>query len=75
MYIGTNYVILELVSSGSLCDWMRTKVRYASFTGADVQSMLINCLEVLEHFPRVIIRAHFDEKPTNILLTEEKTPK
>ena len=39
----------------------------------DVQSILISCLEALEHFHRVIRRAHFDVKPTNILLTEAKT--
>ena len=72
---GSGYVDFEFVSSGTLGDLMCIQDRYTSFIGEDVQSMLISCLEALEHFHRVIGRAHFDVKPTNILLTEEKTPK
>ena len=70
---GSNYLDLEFVSSGTLWDWMRIQDRYTSFTGEDVQSMLISWLEALEHFHRVIRRAHFDDKPTKILLTEADT--
>ena len=71
----SGYGDLELVSSGTLWDWMRNHDRYTSFTGEAVQRMLISCLEALEHFHRVIRRAHFDVKPTNILITEAKTRK
>ena len=37
--------------------------------------MLISCLEALQHFYRVIPRAHFEIKPTNILFNKAKTPK
>ena len=72
MYIEGNYVFLEFVSSRILCDWMRNQDRHSSFTVEDVQRMLLSCLKALEHFLRVIGRAHFDMKPTNILLSEGK---
>ena len=69
---GSNFADLEFVSSGTLRDWMRNQDSYTSFTGGEVQRMLISCLDALEHFHRVICLAHFDVKSTKILLTEAK---
>ena len=69
---GKRHLDLEYVSGGSIWDVLSNSTRFKDFTQKDVSRMVVQCLVGLEHFHRVTRKAHFDIKPSNVLLTEGK---
>ena len=72
--IGDSYIDFELLPKRDL-HVFRHSAEYSTITAKQVNEIILGCLRGLEHIHKTLNKAHFDIKPSNILLTNQLQPK
>ncbi len=71
---GKGWIDYEFCEKGDLATFIGSS-EWESLTNQQFAQIIVGCLRGLEHIHKTLKKAHFDLKPSNILLTDKFEPK